>query len=214
MATKRKPSPSPSVSPTPTPVVHHEPTPAEPLSENDILIAEFEYITGNAFQANEDRSKAASFFLVSVGSLVAAFLGAPAIPTSVYVVVGVLFTALTGLGVLTIAQLARLRLAWNDAAVAMNQIKKYYTERLPGLENAFHWKGDTLPAKFKFASVSFYTVLEVSMLCALTTAAAAYFFQGGGSANAVITGTKCWGLFTLASCPLIYIALLYYPKKK
>lgn len=214
MPTKRKPSPAPTVLPTPTPVVHHEHTPIEPLSENDILIAEFEYITGNAFQANEDRSKAASFFLVSVGSLVAAFLGVPAIPASAYPVVGILFAALTLFGLLTIAQLARLRLAWNDAAVAMNQIKKYYTDRFPALEGAFHWKGDSLPAKFKFASVSFYTVLEVTILCGLTSAAGAYFLYGGGSSDQVIAMTERWGFVALGLFPLIYIILLYFPKKK
>jgi hypothetical protein len=194
--------------------VHHEATPVEPLSENDILIAEFEYITGNAFQANEDRSKAASFFLVSVGSLVAAFLGAPTIPESAYSVIGILFIALTLFGLLTIAQLARLRLAWNDAAVAMNQIKKYYTARIPGLDNAFHWKSDTLPKKFKVASVSFYTVLEVTMLCGLTAAAGVYFLLAIGAPEKAVGQAQICGIITAVICPLLYIALLSVPVKK
>ena len=46
------------------------------LSGDTILEAEFEYIEATATQANEDRSKVASFYFVSVGSLIAAIFSA------------------------------------------------------------------------------------------------------------------------------------------
>jgi len=45
------------------------------LKPDDILTAEYEYIARTVFQANEDRSRVASFYFVSVGSIVAAILG-------------------------------------------------------------------------------------------------------------------------------------------
>ena len=46
------------------------------LNPDEILKAEYNYIASTVFQANEDRSRVASFYLVSVGSLVAAILSA------------------------------------------------------------------------------------------------------------------------------------------
>ena len=46
------------------------------LNVDEILKAEYEYIAATVFQANEDRSRVASFYFVSVGSLVAAILSA------------------------------------------------------------------------------------------------------------------------------------------
>jgi len=45
--------------------------PIDELS-TEILAEEFEYIASTAGQANEDRARVASFYLVAVGSLVAA----------------------------------------------------------------------------------------------------------------------------------------------
>jgi hypothetical protein len=184
-----------------------------PLDPDEILKAEFDYIANSAFQANEDRSKAASFFLVSVGSLVAAIFGAQElstleeVPLTLYRVLAGLFLVLTILGCLTIAQLARLRLAWYDAAIAMNQVKRYYSKNIKGLDEAFHWRADTLPEKFKAASISFYTVLEVALLSALTFGACAYFFQLG------IPYAKCLWAFTVSSGALTFFLVLFIYKQ-
>ncbi|MBI5933331.1 MAG: hypothetical protein HY867_06450 [Chloroflexi bacterium] len=153
-----------------------------PLPE-EFLAAEFEYIANSAFQANEDRSKAASFFLVAVGSLVAAIFGAQLLTgTSQQLLIAYrslagLFFVLTLLGGLTVAQLARLRLAWLEAARAMNQIKDFVAEHHQGLnlEQAFRWNSKTLPKEFKADSISFYSALEVTLLSALTFGAFVYF---------------------------------------
>lgn len=189
--------------------------PKEKLSLNpdEILNAEFDYIANSAFQANEDRSKAASFFLISVGSLAAAVFGAQELsaleeaPLTLYRVLAGLFFALTVLGGLTAAQLARLRLAWYDAAVAMNQIKKYYSENIKGLDAAFHWTTDTLPDKFKAASISFYNVLEVALLSGLTLGAGLYFLQLG------IPYTRYLWAFTTSAGALAFFLQLFIYKR-
>ena len=153
-----------------------------PLPE-EFLAAEFDYIANSAFQANEDRSKAASFFLVSVGSLVAAIFGAQLLNgTAEQLVIAYrslagLFFVLTLLGGLTVAQLARLRLAWLEAARAMNQMKDFVAAHHQGLnlQQAFRWRSETLPSKFKANSISFYSAMEVTLLSALTFGAFVYF---------------------------------------
>jgi ABC-type multidrug transport system fused ATPase/permease subunit len=145
------------------------------------LVAEFEYAANSAFQANEDRSKAASFFLISVGSLVASIFGTQEFDTydGLYWILAGLFLVLTFLGVLTVIQLARLREAWRESARTMNRIKDYYIERFPEIElkQAFRWRTETLPNKYKRDSISHYTAIEVAMLSGLTFGASVFFFQ-------------------------------------
>lgn len=156
-----------------------------PSLPDEFLASEFEYISQSAFQANEDRSKAASFFLMAVGSLVAAIFGAQqlsgmnTVPRTLYLLLSGLFLMLTVLGALTVAQLARLRSAWYEAAQAMNQLKDFYVEHHKGLEKAFRWRTETLPPKYKADSISYYTALEVSLLAALTFGTGIYFLQVG-----------------------------------
>jgi hypothetical protein len=183
-----------------------------PPLPDDILSSEFEYIANSAFQANEDRSKAASFFLVSVGSLVAAIFGAQGLtgangnPKTIYCALAGLFLMLTLLGALTVAQLARLRLAWYEAAQAMNQIKAFYAQHFKNLEKAFRWQTETLPDKYKTDSISYYTVLEVALLSALTFGASVYFLQMS------VTHTSCLWAFTISAGALAFFAQLVFYK--
>jgi len=117
------------------------------LDPNVILEAEYEYIATTATQSNEDRAKVTSFYFVTVGSLLAAIFGAQYIedlsnsggdPRTVYWGFSLLFSVLTVLGYLTVAQLARLRTAWRESVHAMNVIKEYYEKELGGnLDQAF-----------------------------------------------------------------------------
>ncbi len=148
------------------------------LIPDDILIAEYEYIAATANQANEDRSRVASFYFVSVGSIVAAILGTQFARDNlkgVSIAFSILFLVLTVLGGLTSAQLARLRAAWHESIEAMNQLKEYYIQRYPHTESAFKWRGQTIPPTDKPYSIANLIALEVSLLGALTTAAAVYF---------------------------------------
>ncbi|MCC7511207.1 MAG: hypothetical protein IT296_01025 [Anaerolineae bacterium] len=182
-----------------------------PNLPDEFLAAEFEYIANSAFQANEDRSKAASFFIVSVGSLAAAIFGAQKLEAmddaALYFLLAGLFALLTALGALTVAQLARLRLAWHEAALAMNQMKEFYVKRVKGLEDAFRWRAETLPPKYKVDSISHYTALEVAALSALTFGACVFFLQKGA---AYLHGL--WAS-ALGAGALAFFALMFWYKR-
>jgi len=181
-----------------------------PLSPDEILMAEFEYAANSAFQANEDRSKAASFFLVSVGSLVAAIFGTQlqGVEGKVNFLLAGLFVALTILGWMTVRQLARLREAWRESARTMNRIKDYYFEHFEDIQlrEAFRWRTDTIPNKFKSDSISYYTAIEVSLLCGLTFGAGTYFLLAGFSASDWLI----WILTPLMGGLAIWFQLGYY----
>ncbi|MBI2759077.1 MAG: hypothetical protein HYX49_10415 [Chloroflexi bacterium] len=148
------------------------------VKPDDILTAEYEYIASTVFQANEDRSRVASFYFVSVGSIVAAILGTQFAADnlkSVSVAFSILFFFLTVLGALTIAQLARLRAAWHESVQAMNQLKNFYIKHHPEIGPAFKWRGATIPPTDKPFSIANLIAVEVALLGGLTSAAAFYF---------------------------------------
>ncbi|MEJ5225139.1 MAG: hypothetical protein WHV44_11840 [Anaerolineales bacterium] len=153
------------------------------LSASGILIAEYEYIAQTVFQANEDRSRAASFYLVTFASFIAALVGAqfefdPAQVFYVNMGFGVLFIILAVFGLLTILSLVRLRQAWFESIAALNQIKDYYIAQMgnDAFEQAFRWRMASAPARFKPGSVGFLLVLQIALLGGVSTAAAVYFF--------------------------------------
>jgi hypothetical protein len=152
--------------------------------EEGLLKAELDYITQTAFQANEDRARVSSFYLVAVGSLIAAVFSAQVVvrnidPRLVAWAFCALFLLLTMLGTLTTLQLARLRAAWYDSMLAMNQLKDFWLRHSKDktLKEAFRWGTGTLPRKYKTNSVSYYQTLEVALLSGLTFAAAVFFLQ-------------------------------------
>lgn len=145
---------------------------------DDILRAEYDYIANTIFQANEDRSRVASFYFVSVGSLVAAILGSVFSTNdlrNVSLAFSGLFVVLTVLGALTLAQLARLRAAWHESVEAMNRLKDYYISQHKEIEPAFKWRLKSLPPTDKPYSIANLMAVEVAMLGAITSAAAVYF---------------------------------------
>jgi uncharacterized membrane protein YeaQ/YmgE (transglycosylase-associated protein family) len=145
---------------------------------DEILKAEYGYIASTVFQANEDRSRVASFYFVTVGSLVAAILGSIFSTNnlkSFALAFAGLFVVLTVLGALTLAQLARLRAAWHESAEAMNQIKEYYISQNKDIESAFKWRKKSLPPTDKPHSIANLMAAEVSFLGSITAAAVVYF---------------------------------------
>jgi hypothetical protein len=158
--------------------MHPESEPTPVLNPDDLFAAEYAYIADTVFQANEDRSRIASFYFISVGSIVAAILGTQFAEDnlkSVALAFSVLFIFLTILGTLTIAQLARLRAAWYESVQAMNQLKEFYIAAHPGIAPAFKWRGNTIPPTDKPFSIANLIAIEVALLGAVTTAVAVYF---------------------------------------
>lgn len=179
---------------------------------DEILKAEYNYIANTVFQANEDRSRVASFYFVTFGSLVAAILSTIFSATDlqrVSLAFAGLFAALTFLGVLTLAQLARLRIAWRHSAEAMNQMKEYYISHDRKIADAFKWKTDTLPPLDKQYSIANLMATEVSFLGAITAAAAVYFLLASWD------DVASWGIvLILAAFAMGYISLMEWYKHR
>jgi hypothetical protein len=170
-------------------LAREKPKPAQDLDASALLIAEFEYIAQTAFQTTEDRSRASTLYLVTTGSLVAAILSTQMEQLQVaetYWAFAVLFCGLSLFSLLTLLQLARLRLAWLGSIAAMNHIKRFYVNhsQVPGLERAFLWNNDNLPSASKLSSVASLLMLQVALLGGLAAGAAIIFF---GLANQLQT---------------------------
>ncbi|HKI52894.1 MAG TPA: hypothetical protein VJ987_02125 [Anaerolineales bacterium] len=167
-----------------------------PVELDELLAAEFSYIAQTAAQANEDRARVSSFYLIAVGSLIAALFGTQLFETdlsqTVEFMFSGLFVLLTLLGSSTVMQLAQLRAAWYESMMAMNQLKDFAMEQSPELANAFRWKTTTLPAKYKKGSVSYYQAREVSLIGALMFGAATFFLQQAlGFPTTILTWIIC-----------------------
>ena len=178
---------------------------------DELLASEYEYITHTANQANEDRARVASFYLIAVGSLVAALFGtqlfeADKFTQTVKIMFGGLFVLLTLLGTSTVMQLARLRGAWYEAMLAMNQIKAFAMKQNPELTEAFRWTKDTLPPKYKTRSVSYFQAIEVSLISGLMFGAATFFLQQAFFEISMLN----WIISSLAGLFTIYIQLKIY----
>lgn len=153
-----------------------------PVELDELLAAEYQYIAQTANQANEDRARVSSFYLIAVGSLFAGLFGTQFFDTNspsqtVSIMFGGLFILLTLLGVSTIMQLARLRAAWHESMLAMNQLKDFMISQNSDLSQAFRWKTSTLPSKYKMNSVSYYQAVEVALIGGLMFGAGIFFLQ-------------------------------------
>lgn len=151
------------------------------LNPDSILMAEYDYVSRSAFQANEDRAKVTTLYLLTVGSFLAALLSLQVdivASQAVSVALAALFTVLSGYATLTLLQLVRLRQAWHESILTLVQIKELYISSLADtpLKQAFAWSRETVPAKFKPWSISFLLAVQVTLLGAASLAAAVLFF--------------------------------------
>lgn len=184
-----------------------------PVEFDELLAAEFDYIAQTAIQANEDRARVSSFYLIAVGSLVAALFGTQFFDLNspsqtVNLMFSGLFGLLTLLGGSTVLQLARLRAAWHESALAMNQLKDYMMEQNETLVRAFRWKTSTLPSKYKTDSVSYYQAVEVALISGLMFGAAAFFSQRAFFMVSLLT----WMLSMLVGIGTFYLQLYLYKR--
>jgi hypothetical protein len=190
------------------------PTPKSASVEFDeLLAAEFDYIAQTAIQANEDRARVSSFYLIAVGSLVAAMFGTQFFDPNFFtrivdLMFSGLFTLLTLLATSTVMQLARLRLAWYESALAMNQLKEYMMHENKSLMKAFRWTTSSLPSKYKRNSVSYYQAMEVAFISGLTFGAAVFFAQQAF----FVIGLLHWILTILLGGSIIYLQLVIYKR--
>ena len=173
-----------------------------PVNPGEILIAEYHYIAQTVFQANEKSARVTSFDVTAIGSLIA-----PLITTQLSITpekliwfywgFAGLFLALALRGMLTILELARMRSSWFESIMAMNRIKNYYFEHFEPIKEAFAWRTETAPKKFKINSVGFMLVTQVAILSASALGASVFF------ALEAITGNLFFN-------PAIIIGLLFF----
>ncbi|MBC7876166.1 MAG: hypothetical protein H7Y59_03260 [Anaerolineales bacterium] len=180
----------------------------------EILIAEYEYIASSAIQSNEDRARVSSFYMVAVGSLIAALFSTQIFDiNSTYATLSFLFSGLlfvlTLLGTLTVIQLARLRAAWYESMKALNQIKEYAISKDKDLAKAFRWRDHSMPPLYKVNSVSYQQTIEVAILSGLTFGGAVYFFQIGIQYLCV----PCNWAYTISGAILAFFFQLYIYKR-
>ena len=102
------------------------------LEPEKILEMEFEYARATAEQSQDDRTAVMTLYLVLVGGVGSATQFASAAPgdTGTHKIFLIVFLLLGITGFITVMKLVRLRQAWYESAKAMNQIKKFYLERL------------------------------------------------------------------------------------
>jgi F0F1-type ATP synthase assembly protein I len=184
-----------------------------PVEFDELLAAEFDYIAQTAAQATEDRARVSSFYLIAVGSLIAAmfgtqFLGMNSLPTAVNLMFSGLFLLLTLLGTSTIMQLARLRAAWYESMLAMNQLKDYMISENQPLAKAFRWQSSTLPPKYRTNSVSYFQAMEVALISGLMLGASMFFLLHAFFAIRV----SHWILFILIGALAMYFQLSIYKR--
>ena len=186
---------------------------APPVELDELLAAEYEYIAQTAMQANEDRARVSSFYLIAVGSLVAALFStqlfeADKFTQTVKIMFSGLFVLLTLLGTSTVMQLARLRSAWYESMLAMNQIKAFAMKQNPELKNAFRWQTETLPTKYKIGSVSYFQAFEVALIGGLMFGAAVFFLHEAFFTPSIFT----WVISMIFGILTIFIQLRMYKR--
>jgi hypothetical protein len=145
-----------------------------PLIADNILLQEFNYIQETAAQTTVDRNKLLSFYVglaTSAGTAsIAIFSLSPdgddhtfarlafALLTFLIAVVGWIF----------LAMMIRLRQAWYESLLALNQIKKFYIQNsTPDISKAFVWDATTLPRPEKFWNIHFYASGLINFISSL-----------------------------------------------
>ena len=181
---------------------------------DELLAAEFDYIAQTAVQANEDRARVSSFYLIAVGSLVAALFGTQLFDnenftSTVKFMFSGLFILLTLLGTSTVIQLGRLRAAWHESMLAMNQLKDFAMRQSPELIEAFRWKTTTLPSKYKKGSVSYFQAIEVSLISGLMFGASIFFLV---QAFIPVVGLLHWTVALPIGLVMVFIQLAIYKR--
>jgi len=180
---------------------------------DELLAAEYNYIAQTANQANEDRARISSFYLIAVGSLIATIFGTQFFDPqffskTVKFMFSGLFTLLTLMGTSTIVQLAQLRSAWYESMRAMNQLTDFMITQNEDLSKAFRWRASTLPPLYKKNSISYYQAREAAVISGLTFGAAVFFAQFAFDLMALPN----WILSAVAGIIATYIQLAIYKR--
>lgn len=178
------------------------------LNADNLLTAEFDYIAQSAFQANEDRARVSTYYVVTFGTLVGAFFSLQvdnAVLDNLYRALIIVFLTLTLFGISTLLQLVRLRQAWTESVRALNQIKKYYIDQFEAtnLVDAFRWKTETIPKMYKPWSMAFLLAVQVALLGGVSLGAAVYFMG-------LLAGETMWLFAVITGLVYMCVQIWFY----
>lgn len=148
----------------------------------NFLSAEYDYIAQTAFQANEDRARVSTFYIVTFGTLIAALFSLQVdniALDNLHRALVVVFLTLTVFGLSTLLQLVRLRQAWAESVLALNQIKEFYLQQLQPMDvaQALRWNAKSIPPTYKPWSIAFLLALQVALLGGVSFGACIYFLS-------------------------------------
>jgi hypothetical protein len=185
----------------------------QPIPTDEFLTKEYEYIAQTAAQANEDRARVSSFYLIAVGSLIATIFGTQFFDLdfftqSIKFMFSGIFLLLTLMGTSTIVQLARLRAAWYESMLAMNQLKEFMISQNKEAAKAFRWTSRTLPPKYKRSSISFYQAREAAVLSGVTFTASVHFAQYALGLNSWVN----WSVSAVGGIIVVFLQLAVYKR--
>ncbi len=152
-----------------------------------------------AAQAQNDRTTILNLYLLLVGGVGSIIVGLGQargldLPRNVYAIV---FALLGLIGFFTLFKLVRLRQAWYDSVLAMNQIKDFYLERFPELDKAFRWRTRSIPPPDKVGTITFNLALLVAIIDSVAVGIAAYFLNLRLANNEYLVGAFAAILFLL-----------------
>ena len=112
------------------------------------------------------------------------------------------------MGTSTIVQLARLRAAWHESMLAMNQLKEFMISQNKDISKAFRWTSRTLPPKYKKASISFYQAREAAILSGVTFTASVYFAEYALGMNSWVN----WLIAAACGIVVIFLQIVIYKR--
>lgn len=145
------------------------------LNPDEILKAEFDYAKETSFQANEDRARVYNLLIANAATIIAAIALPRVEVENSSLVFSVIFFVIFLFGIVTLVQLARIRVAWVDSVKTMNKIKDFYIDEFPKLEKAFRWRTNTIPRANKTWTVAFMTAFNTIVLNSISLTALLLF---------------------------------------
>jgi len=148
------------------------------VTHQEFLVSEFNYIAQTAFQAHEDRARISEFFLLSFGTYLVALFSTQITNIALgilYILFSFMFIVVAFLGILTIMEIGRLRLAWIESVFAMNKMKNKVMEDNSELKDCFEWTDKKIPPAYKSESVGYLKSLQVAVLSGIALGATSAF---------------------------------------
>lgn len=130
---------------------------------------EFNYIKDNASQAIADRYMMLNFYIgicTAVGSVILGLLGMQSgdVPRAVLVGIALLGVTTAVIGWVFVLIMIRLRQAWRESVLALNNIKEHFITHNQELAEVFLWRNNSVPRATKLLTIHFYSTLLVIFL--------------------------------------------------